>query len=158
MCMCVVARHWRPKGIRWNKEKKGEKTETDMQSKAIEGVPCRAHAHHSLLIFLSLSSCACVGRNIPFSLSPSLSFGSCWFNLRGLLHHYHRPSACWKEKRARRKRARVAHTKGQLDRATRTIKEWVKQEHDFSFIIVIMAVEASTDFFSQSLCALDRET
>jgi hypothetical protein len=42
-----------------------------MQSKAIEGVPCRAHAHHSLLIFLSLSSFACVGRTIHFSLSPS---------------------------------------------------------------------------------------
>jgi hypothetical protein len=39
LSMCVVARHRRPKGIRWSKEKKGEKTETDMQSKAIEGVP-----------------------------------------------------------------------------------------------------------------------
>ncbi len=58
VCMCVLCcrRHRRPKGIGWSKEKKGEKTETDMQSKAIEGVPRRAHAR------------SCAARSWYFSL------------------------------------------------------------------------------------------
>lgn len=100
MCACVcdvVALHRRPRGIRWSKEKKGEETETDMKSKATEGVPV-VHTRTTRFwsFSLSLSFLICVGRVFPFFLS--LSFGSCWFNLRGLLHYYHRPSAYRKGK------------------------------------------------------------
>jgi hypothetical protein len=97
VCLCVVARHRRPKGIRWSKEKKGEKTETDMQSKAIEGVPVVC-TRAPPAFDLSLSRCLSSLVLVESSHFLSLSFGSCWFNLRGLLHHYHRPSVCRKEK------------------------------------------------------------
>jgi hypothetical protein len=145
----VVARHRRPKDIRLSKEKKGGKTETDMQSKAMEGVPVvHTHTKTPFLIFLSIFLHLCWS-SLPIFF---LSFSSCWFNLHGLLHHYHRPFARWKKKSTS-----CIHIKGQLDRATRTIKEWVTQEHDFSFIIVIMPVEASSAlFFTIIRCFLSR--
>ncbi len=90
----VVARHRRPKDIRLSKEKKGGKTETDMQSKAMEGVPVvHTHTKTPFLIFLSIFLHLCWS-SLPIFF---LSFSSCWFNLHGLLHHYHRPSARWKK-------------------------------------------------------------
>jgi hypothetical protein len=44
VCVCVVAVIEDRKALDEVKKKKGEKTETNMQSKAIEGVPRRAHA------------------------------------------------------------------------------------------------------------------
>ncbi len=142
VCLYVVARHRRPKGIRWSKEKKGEKTETDMQSKAIEGVPV-VHTRTTRFwsFSLSVSFFVCVGRIFTF-FSPSAHVDLIYADYFTITIDHPRVV----REKARRKRARVAHIKGQLDRATRTIKEWVKQEHDFSFIIVIMAVDASTDF------------
>ena len=87
VCVCarVVARHRRPKGIGCSGEKKRRETETDMQSKAREGVPV-AHARSLVLrvldISLFLSSFAGGGggggRVFP-SLARSFvrSFGSC---------------------------------------------------------------------------------
>jgi hypothetical protein len=74
-CVCVrvyCRRHRRPKDIGCSKGKKGEKTETDMQSKAIEGVPVvhmRLVTLHVLDISLSLSFFGRVGRTFPFSLA-----------------------------------------------------------------------------------------
>ena len=48
ICVSVVVRHRRPAGTRLSKEKEGEKTETDMQSKAMEGVPV-VHTHTTLV-------------------------------------------------------------------------------------------------------------
>jgi hypothetical protein len=75
LCVCVCCRrrrrrrrrhhHRRPKDIGWSKEKKGEKTETDIQSKAIEGVPRHAHAFScSWYFFLYLSSLVLVESSI----------------------------------------------------------------------------------------------
>ncbi len=99
-----------------------------MQSKAIEGVPV---AHMRLVALRSLD------------ISPSIILRLCWSSLPvlalSLVRSAHvdliyadyftitidhrRGEEKGKRERERRKRARVAHTKGQPDRATRPIKQ-----------------------------------
>jgi hypothetical protein len=116
-----------------------------MQSKATEGVPHRVHAHHSRLIFFSLylSSLMLVESSLVFfffffffffSVSPSAHVDLIYADYFIIsIDHSCNPTESQRErarekrierdKEAGRKRARLAHSKGQLDRATRTIKE-----------------------------------
>jgi hypothetical protein len=124
------------------KKRKERKPRQTCNARLWKVSPSCTRAPPAFDLSLSLSFFACVGRVFPFSLSPSAHVDLIYADYFTITIDH----SCVERKKARRKRARVAHTKGQLDRATRTIKEWVKQEHDFSFIIVIMAVDASTDF------------
>ena len=120
--------------------------ETDMQSKAIEGVllSCtRAYLYSMLLVFLILSLSiflllcwSSLPRFLPLppSLVRLMLIQSTWITspLLSTIHVIERRDT--ERHRVRRKKSTSCthNMKGQPDRATRTIKEWVEGESNFS--------------------------